>query len=472
MANSSQQFDLVVIGSGPGGYVAAIRAGKYGLNTAIVERAPKFGGTCLHVGCIPTKVLLHSADLMGEIRHAGTHGIQVGAPSVDAAALQKRKQTVVDGLAQGVQGLLRKAKVTLVKGHGRLAGKGRVAVQDGEGKPAQELTAKNIILATGSAVREFAGMETDGKTIINSDHALSLPAIPKSMVVIGAGAVGVEFASIYQRFGSDVTLIELLPRILPIEDQEISEALQQSFVKQGMKVYTSTKVQSVKKKASGGGAEVVVEAPDGKQQKIEAEIVLVAIGRRPVSENLGLEGTKVQVEKGFARVNEWMETGELGVYAIGDLVPTPLLAHTASAEGLLAVAKIAGKEAHPLKYDHTPNCTYCYPQVASAGLTEARARERGYDVRVGKFPFRGIGKAAIIGETEGFVKIVSEKKYDQVLGVHMVGPFVTDMIAEAVVALEHEATGESLAHSVHPHPTLSEAVMEAAEAIYGMQTHW
>ena len=463
-------YDLVIIGSGPGGYVAAIRAAKLGLRTAVVEKAPKFGGTCLHWGCIPTKVLLHTADLLHEIRNAETHGIQVGPPVLDLAAVHKRKQAVVDGLAQGVTGLMRRGKVTLVRGRGQLAGKGRVAVLDAEGKATEELQAKNVLLATGSVIREFAGMETDGQTVINSDHALMLPEVPKSLAVIGAGAVGVEFASIYKRFGADVTLIEMLPRVLPLEDEEVSAALHASFVKQGMKLYTSTKVQKVLKTA--GGAEVTVEAPDGKTQKIEAQKVLVAIGRRPVSEDLGLEGTQVRLERGFVHVNPYMETGEPNVYAIGDLVPTPQLAHTASAEGLLAVARIAGQEAHPLNYDHTPSCTYCLPQVASAGLSEAKAKERGYDVRVGKFPWRGNGKASILGEQEGFVKIVAEKKYDQVLGVHMIGPQVTDMVAEAVVALGLEATGMSLAHAVHPHPTLSEAVMEAAEAIYGLQTHW
>ena len=468
MASSS--FDLVVIGSGPGGYVAAIRAGKLGLSTAVIEKAPKFGGTCLHWGCIPTKVLLHTADLLGEIRHASTHGIKVADPTLDLAAVMKRKQQVVDGLSQGVQGLMKKSKVTLINGHGKLAGKGKVAVLDAAGKVTQELTAKNIILATGSVIREFPGMETDGKVVINSDNALSLPEVPKTMVVIGAGAVGVEFASIYMRYGSKVTLIEFMPRILPIEDEEVSATLQQSFVKQGMQVYTSTKVISAKK--AGAGAEVKIQAADGKEQTIQADIVLVAIGRRPVSENLGLEGTKIKVEKGFVQVSPYMETGEPNVYAIGDLVPTPQLAHTASAEGILAVTKIAGKEAHPLRYDHTPNCTYCYPQVASCGLTEAKAKERGLDVRVGKFPFKGNGKASILGESEGFVKVVVDKKYDQLVGIHMIGPLVTDMIASAAVALDHEATGESLAHVVHPHPTLSESVMEAAEAVYGLQTHW
>lgn len=463
-------YDLAIIGSGPGGYVAAIRAARLGLKTAVVEKAPKFGGTCLHWGCIPTKVLLHTADLLHEIRHADTHGIKVGAPALDLAAVHKRKTAVVDGLAQGVTGLMKRGKVALVRGHGKLGGKGRVIVSGADGKAVEELQARNIILATGSVVREFAGMETDGKTVIHSDHALNLQEVPKSMVVIGAGAVGVEFASIYKRFGADVTLVELLPRILPIEDEEVSAALQAALVKQGLKVYTSSKVQKVVK--TGQGAQVIVEAPDGKTQTLETQVVLVAIGRRPVSENLGLEGTGIQVERGFVKVNECMETGEPGVYAIGDLVPTPQLAHTASAEGLLAVSRIAGKEAHPLRYDHTPNCTYCLPQVASAGLTEAKAKERGFDVRVGKFPFRGNGKASIVNEPDGFVKIVAEKKYDQVLGVHMIGPFVTDMIASACVALDHEATGESLAHVVHPHPTLSEAVMEAAEAIYGLQTHW
>jgi dihydrolipoamide dehydrogenase len=467
---ASSSFDLVVIGSGPGGYVAAIRAGKLGLSTAVIEKAPKFGGTCLHWGCIPTKVLLHTADLLGEIRHASTHGIKVADSSLDLAAVMKRKQQVVDGLSQGVQGLMKKNKVTLINGHGKLAGKGKVAVLDAAGKVTQELTAKNIILATGSVIREFPGMETDGKVVINSDNALSLPEVPKTMVVIGAGAVGVEFASIYMRYGSKVTLIEFMPRILPIEDEEVSAALQQSFVKQGMQVYTSTKVISAKK--AGAGAEVKIQAADGKEQTIQADIVLVAIGRRPVSENLGLEGTKIKVEKGFVQVSPYMETGEPNVYAIGDLVPTPLLAHTASAEGILAVTKIAGKEAHPLRYDHTPNCTYCYPQVASCGLTEAKAKERGLDVRVGKFPFKGNGKASILGESEGFVKVVVDKKYDQLVGIHMIGPLVTDMIASAAVALDHEATGESLAHVVHPHPTLSESVMEAAEAVYGLQTHW
>ncbi len=457
-------FDVVIIGSGPGGYVAAIRAAQLKLKTAIVEKGPKpeWGGTCLHWGCIPTKALLHDAYLFEQIQHADKFGVDVPAPKLNLEKVMKHKELVVKRGFMGVDGLLKKNKVTQLVGFGKVAKPGVVEV---DGK---QHSTKAIVLATGSSVKWFPGMEPDGKGIITSNEALSLKQVPKSMVVIGAGAVGLEFASVYHRFGSQMSVVELMPHILPIEDEEVADELQKILSKRGMKFHVGSKVESIKPAA--GGYEVEV-SKDGKQEKLPAEVVLVAVGRKPNTEKIGLEGTKVVLEKGFVKVDGFMRTGEPGIYAIGDIVPTPLLAHVASAEGILAVEHIAGKPVKPIHYDRIPSVTYCDPQVASVGLTEREARKRGKQVKVGKFPFVGIGKASIEDERDGFVKIVGDATYDEILGVHILHAHAGEMISEGVAVLNGEMTAEDLAHSVHPHPTLSEGVLEAAHAYYGHAIH-
>lgn len=466
--SGSTQFDVVIIGSGPGGYVAAIRAGQNGLKTAIVEKAPKLGGTCLHWGCIPTKSMLHSASLFDEAKHGAEFGVVASNVQLDIKAVIKRKDKVVDKNARGVEFLMKKNKVQVFNGFGSLAGKGKVKVVSSDGKETI-LTTKNVVLATGSVIRDFPAFPVDHKIILNSDDMFSIPEVPESMIVLGAGAVGTEFASMFQRFGSKVTLIELMPHILPIEDTDISLELAKALRKSGMDILTETKVESVSKE--GKGVKVTARTAKGEVKVIEASKLLVAIGRAPVTSGIGLEGTGVKLDRGFVVVDQFMRTGEPNVYAIGDIVPTPQLAHVGSTEGILAVDHIAGKKVQPINYDLVPNCTYCTPEVASVGLTERKARERGYDVKVGTFPFPVNSKAAILGETFGLVKVVSEKKYDEVLGVHMVGPQVTNMIAEAGVALSLEATTEAFANVMHPHPTLSEAVMEAVHAALGHALH-
>ena len=457
-------FDVIVIGSGPGGYVAAIRAAQLGLKTAIVEKGPKpeWGGTCLNWGCIPTKALLHDAYLFQQIQHAEKFGIDVSPPKLNLDNVMKHKDLVVKRGLMGVEGLLKKNKVTLIIGFGKIAKPGTVDV---DGKA---YTTKNIVLATGSSVKWFPGMEPDGKGIITSNEALSLKAVPKSMVVIGAGAVGMEFASVYHRFGSQMHVVEMMPQILPIEDEEVAAELQKILTKRGMKFHVGTKVESIK--PAPGGYDVTV-SKDGKSEKIATEIVLVAVGRKPNTEKVGLEGTKVKLDRGFVKVDQFLQTDEPGIYAIGDIVPTPQLAHVASAEGVLAVEHIAGKNPKPINYDRIPGVTYCDPQVASVGLTEKKAKERGYAVKVGKFPFVGIGKASIEDEREGFVKIVGESKYDEILGVHIVHATAGELISEGVAILNGEVTAEQLTHSIHPHPTLSESYLEAAHAFYGHAIH-
>ncbi len=452
-------FDVVVVGSGPAGYVAAIRAGQLGLKTALVEKDGKYGGTCLWRGCIPTKAFLHDAYLYDQIKSASRYGIEVEKVRVNWEGVLKHKNTVVKKLGLGVEGLLKKNKVQCFVGFGSVKKPGLVSVGD------DEIQTKNIVLATGSDVKWFPGMEPDGKGIITSNEALDLKAIPKSIVVIGAGAVGIEFASVFHRFGSETTLVELLPQVVPLEDEEIARELERILAKRGMRILTGTKVEAIKP-----GYEVVV-ARNGKSETIKAEKVLVAVGRKPNTEKIGLEHTRVKTERGFVKVSPAMETDEPGVYAIGDIVPTPMLAHVGSAEGILAVTRIAGKEVHPILYDRVPSVTYCDPQVASVGLGEKKARERGYDVKVGKFPFLGIGKASIEGENEGMVKVVGESKYGEILGVHILHAHAGEMISEAVAVMNGELTAEELAHSIHPHPTLSEAVMEAAHAYYGQAIH-
>jgi dihydrolipoamide dehydrogenase len=466
---ANEQFDVVIIGSGPGGYVAAIRAGQLGLKAAMVEKDTRLGGTCTLRGCIPTKQMLMSAHVYEQMQHAADFGVQASGIQLAFADVQKRKDKVVLKNSKGIEYLMKKNKVTVFKGTGRLALPGKIEVTAADGKK-ETIQTKNIILATGSVVRPIPGFETDGKQVVNSDHILELKAVPKSLIVMGCGAVGVEFASVYSRFGAETTVVELLPRLVPLEDEEVSQDLERAFRKRKIKSQLGTKLETVEKRESG----VVVTGKDAKGQpvKLEAEMLLVAVGRMPYTEGLGLEGTKIKIEKGFVQVDEYQQTGEKGVYAIGDIVPTPLLAHLASKEGIVAVEHLAGqKDVRPINLRLVPNCTYCDPEVASVGLTEAKAKEAGYDVQVGKFPFSASGKARILGEEEGFVKIVSEKKYDEILGVHIIGPHATELIAEACVAMQLESTAEELGRTMHAHPTVSEAVMEAAENVHGLAVH-
>ena len=463
------KYDMVIIGSGPGGYVAAIRAGQLGLKTLVVEKDDKFGGTCLHVGCIPTKALLLNAEIYDYFKNAKEYGIVCKEFSIDWAAIQARKAKVVTKLAKGIEFLFKKNKVESMQGYGRLSGPGRITVTDAKGQT-REIQAAKIVLATGSEAKTFPGFEPDGKTILTNREVLALKAIPKSMVVMGAGAVGVEFASIFHRFGTKVTILEMLPRAVPLEDEEISAELEKSFRRQGISIATQAKVEKATKTANG--VAVSYTGADGKSQAIEAETLLVAVGRSPNTSGVGLEKTRVKLERGFVKVDQYMQTDEPGVYAIGDIVAnSPLLAHVASMEGIVAVTHAAGKPAEPINYTQVPNCTYCEPEISSVGLTERQAREAGHKVRVGKFPFAGNSKASILGAREGFVKMVCDEKYGEILGVHMIGPRVTELVVEATVALRLEGTALDLSHTIHPHPTLSEAMMEAAHAAVDWAIH-
>jgi dihydrolipoyl dehydrogenase len=465
----SPQYDVVIIGSGPGGYVAGIRAGQLGLKTALVEKDNKFGGTCLHVGCIPTKALLMNAEVYDYFKNSKEFGINCKEFSVDWAAVQERKSRIVTKGAKGVEFLLKKNKVETFQGYGSIAGPGRVIVKDSKGET-REINAKNIVLATGSEAKMIPGLTPDPKTILTNIEILSLKEIPKSMVIIGAGAVGVEFASIFHRFGTKVTVIEMLPHAVPLEDEEISAELEKSFRKQGIAMHFGAKVQKVSKTAKGVSVEFT--ASDNKAQTLEAETVLVAVGRAPNTQNLGLEKTRVKLERGFVKTNPLMLTDEPGVYAIGDIVAnSPLLAHVGQMEGVVAITHIAGKPVEPINYKQVPNCTYCEPEVASVGLTEKQARDSGHKIKVGKFPFSANTKASILGVREGQVKMVCDEKYGEILGVHMIGPRVTEMIAEAVAAMHLEGTAMDLAHTIHAHPTLTEAVHEAAHAVEDWPIH-
>ena len=463
------KYDMVIIGSGPGGYVAAIRAGQLGLKTLIVEKDDKFGGTCLHVGCIPTKDLLLNAEVYDYFKNAKEYEIVCKEFSIDWAAIQARKTKVVTRLVKGIEFLFKKNKVESIQGYGRLSGPGRITVTDAKGQT-REIQAQKIVLAMGSEAKTFPGFEPDGKTILTNKEILALKAVPRSMVIMGAGAVGVEFASIFHRFGTKVTILEMLPRAVPLEDEEISAELEKSFRRQGIAIETRAKVEKATKTANA--VAVSYTRANGKPQAIEAETLLVAVGRSPNTQEVGLEKTRVKLERGFLKVDEYMQTDEPGVYAIGDIVASsPLLAHVASREGIVAVTHAAGKPVEPINYTQVPNCTYCEPEISSVGLTERQAREAGHKVRVGKFPFAGNSKAGILGAREGFVKIVSDETYGEILGVHMVGPRVTEMIAEAVVAMRLEGTVEDLAYAIHPHPTLTEAMMEAAHAAHDWAIH-
>jgi len=470
MANS---FDVVVIGAGTGGYVAAIRAAQLGQQVAVVEKQKALGGTCLIWGCIPTKALLEHAHALKVIQNAKEWGVVIpeGVPSIDMTRVHARKDKIVTGITKGVEFLFRKNKITWIKGTAQLARGSRVEVVEGD---KQTIDAREIIVATGSSPRSVSGVVVDHTRIITSDEAIHLPRVPKSLVILGSGAVGVEFASIFRRFGSDVTIIELLPRLVPVEDEAVSAELEKSFRKQGIKCLTSTKV--TKATAGANGVELEAQGADGKAQKLSADILLVATGRGPVTDGLGVEQVGIAMERGYVKVDEFYRTSVPHISAVGDVITLgkgvhPQLAHVSSMEGILVAERLAGQEVRPLNYDHVPGCTYCDPEIGSVGLTEAEAKARGYDVRVGSFPFAVLGRAKMAGETEGFVKIVADRKYDEVLGVHMIGPRSTELVAEAVLALRLECTVEELIKTMHAHPTFSEAVGEAAHATHGAAIH-
>jgi dihydrolipoamide dehydrogenase len=461
-------YDIAIIGSGPAGYTAAIRAGQYGLKTALIEKDGFLGGTCLHVGCIPTKALLFNAELWDHLKDAKEFGIEgVDARKLNWTAVQERKSKIVTKHAKGLEFLMKKNKVDTVKGYGKLTGhaqNGVFTIELTNDNKASHLKAKNIILATGSEARMLPGLDADDRILTNIE-ILSLKEIPKSLVIVGAGAVGVEFASIYRSFDTEVTIIEMLPRLVPVEDEEVSKELARVYRKRNINFHTSAKVDKVERTKSGIAVTITV---DGKQQKIDAEKILIAVGRKPRTENVGLERTKIKPDRGFIKTDSWMQTSEPGVYAVGDIVlGTPQLAHVGAMEALVAVAKIAGKPAKPINPEHIPGATYCYPEIGSVGLTETKAREAGYNVKIGKFPFTANSRASIVGQHEGLIKIVSDADYGEILGVHIIGPQATELIAEAVVAMELEATVEDLMWTIHAHPTLAEAMLDASNSVYG-----
>ena len=461
-------YDIAIIGSGPAGYTAAIRAGQYGLKTALIEKDGFLGGTCLHVGCIPTKALLFNAEIWDHLKDAKEFGIEgVDARKLNWGAVQERKSKIVSKHAKGLEFLMRKNKVETIKGYGKLTGPAQSGVFTIElaKSDRKTLKAKNIILATGSEARMIPGLEPSDRVLTNIE-ILKLGEIPKSLVVVGAGAVGVEFASIFRSFDAEVTILEMLPRLVPVEDEDISKELARAYRKRGTNFFTGAKVEKIDKTKSGIA---VTFSADGKQQKIEAEKILIAVGRKPRTDNVGLEKTRIQADRGFIKTNEWMETAEPGIYAIGDIVlGTPQLAHVGAMEGIVAVAKIAGKPDKPIDLLKIPNCTYCHPEIGSVGLSEAKAKEAGHNVKVGKFPFTANSRASIVGEHEGFVKIVSDAEYGEILGVHIIGPQATELIAEAVTAMELEATIEDLMWTIHAHPTLAEAMLDASNSVYGL----
>jgi len=461
-------YDVAIIGSGPAGYTAAIRAGQLGLSTALIEKDPYLGGTCLHVGCIPTKSLLFNAEVYDHVKDGDALGIENLTPKLNWGTIQKRKQGIVDKHAKGLQFLMKKNKVTVIEGYGKLTGpaQGGIHTVEVEGKNGKTaIKAKNVILSTGSVARVLPGLTPDDRILTNIE-VLSLNDIPKSLIVIGSGAVGVEFASIYKSFGADVTILEMLPRYVPVEDEEISKELARVYRKRGINGFVNAMVEKVERTKTGVAVTFTV---DGKPQKIEADKVLIAVGRAPRTENVGIEKTKVEVERGFVKTDEYMRTAEPGIYAIGDIAAGyPQLAHSGAMEGIVAVTHIAGKPVKPINKLRIPNATYCHPEIGSVGLTEAKAKELGYDVKVGKFPFTANSRASIVGSHDGFVKIVTDKKYGEILGVHIIGPNATELIAESVVALELECTAEHLANIIHAHPTLSEAMLDASNAVFGM----
>jgi dihydrolipoamide dehydrogenase len=455
-------YDVVIIGGGPGGYVAAIRARQLGLKTALVERE-HLGGICLNWGCIPTKSLLHNAEVIRLLNEGKTYGFSFDPDSlrVDYGVAQKRSRQVSARLVKGVQFLMKKNEVEVFETTGRLKSATEVALATGE-----TLTTKHVVLATGARARSVPGVEIDGEHIIHYHHALELTELPQSIVIVGAGAIGVEFAYVWRSYGVEVTLLEMLADVLPLEDADVSQAMQKALTKQGIAVRTSTKVEKVELAEDGSGLKLAITSA-GQSDTITAEKVLMAIGVQPNSADIGLEAIGIETNHGWIKVDDTMRTNLPNIYAIGDVTGLMPLAHVASAQGILAVEAIAGLDTEPLVYANLPRCTYASPEVASVGLTEAKAKQQGYEVRVGQFPFRANGKALAIDDYEGFVKIVSDARYDQVLGVHMIGPHVTDMVAEATGMIRLETTTEELARTVHPHPTLSEAIMEAAHVTLG-----
>ena len=469
-------YDLAIIGSGPAGYTAAIRAGQWGLKTCLIEKDDKLGGTCLNVGCIPTKALLFNAEIYDHLKAAKEFGLEgVNSPKVNWATIQQRKNKIVTKHTKGLEFLMRKNKVTTVEGYGRLTGPAKDGVlslevfTEGGGGAGGETTfikAKNILIATGSEAKMLPGLEPDSRVLTNIE-VLSLNAIPKSLIVVGSGAVGVEFASIYRSFDSEVTLLEALPRLVPVEDEEISKELLRQFTKRGIKSLVNVKVEKVEK--SKTGVSVSLTDADGKKQTLEAEKILIAVGRAPNTSNIGLEKTKIKADRGFITTNEWMQTEEPGIYAAGDIIAGfPQLAHVGFMQGIVAVGKMAGKNVKPLHRNRIPGCTYCEPQISSVGLTEAAAKQAGYKVKIGKFPFLGNSKASILGQHDGFIKVVSEEKYGEILGVHIIGPIATEVISEAVTAMELEATVEDLMYTIHAHPTVYEAMSDAMNSVYGI----
>jgi dihydrolipoamide dehydrogenase len=460
-------FDVAILGSGPGGYVAAIKGSQLGLKVALIEKYSKFGGTCLHWGCIPTKALLLNADLYEKALNGKEFGILYKDINLDFRLVRARKDKIVRKLAMGTDFLMKKNKITTFRGKGTLTAPGVVQV---EGESSVEVHAKKILIATGSEAKTLSGLELDGQQILSNKEILDLEAVPKSLLVVGAGAVGVEFASIFSRFGTEVTIVEMLPRVLPVEDHDVSEELKKLLIKKRVKILTEARLENVERVE--GMVQATVALPGGETRTIKTEKVLIAVGRMPMSEGIGLEKLKVTTAHGFIPVDEHMETSSPGIYAIGDVVPTQQLAHLASHEGILAMRHIAGEQTEAINYDRVPNCTYCSPEVASVGLTEHLARERGFKVVTSKFPFAAIGKATILGENDGFVKLVCDEKYKEILGVHMVGPHVTELIAEATAVIGLEATAEDVSHLIHAHPTVSEGIMEAAHAIYGAAIHF
>jgi dihydrolipoamide dehydrogenase len=459
------KFDIAIIGSGPGGYVAAIRASQLGKSVAIIEKA-ELGGICLNWGCIPTKALLKSAQVFDYINHAADYGITVGEHKADFDGMIKRSRGVAGGMSKGVEFLMKKNKITVIKGAGKLAGKGKIAVT-ADGKT-ETVEADHIILATGARSRELPNIKIDGTRVLGYREAMVMPKQPKELLVIGSGAIGMEFAYFYHTIGTKVTIVEFMPRILPIEDEEVSKTMSMTYKKRGIEILTESSVEKVE--IIGERCKVTVKTKTG-EQVFEVDNVLSAAGVQTNLENLGLEEMGVKTDKGKVVVDEFYRSSVPGVYAIGDIVPGPALAHVASAEGIICIENICGLHAEALNYGNIPGCTYTHPEVASVGLTEAQAKEKGYDIRVGKFPFSASGKASAGGHKEGFVKVIFDKKYGEWLGCHMVGEGVTDMIIEAVVARNLETTGHEILKSVHPHPTMSEAVMEAVAQAYDECIH-
>jgi len=462
-------FDIIILGSGPGGYVAAIRASQLGMKVAIVEKE-SLGGVCLNWGCIPTKALLKSAQVFNYINHASDYGITVDKPTAEFGNMISRSRGVADGMSKGVNFLMKKNKVTVIEGYGRLVRGKKIVVTDKEGKKV-EYSAEHIIIATGGRAKELPNLKIDGKKIIGYREAMTLPSQPKKMVVVGAGAIGVEFAYFYNSIGTEVIVVEFLEQgILPREDADISKELAKIYKKAGMNILANSAVENVD--ISGSQCKVTVKSrKDNSIQVIECNVVLSAAGVTPNTEDIGLDVLGIETEKGMIKTDEYYRTNVPGIYAIGDVIPTQALAHVASAEGITCVEKIAGHHPEPIDYNNIPSCTYCWPEVSSVGMTETQAKEAGYELKVGKFPFSASGKASASGAKEGFVKVIYDAKYGELLGAHMIGANVTEMIAELVVAKKLESTGHEILKSIHPHPTMSEAVMEATAAAYDEVIH-